>query len=155
MSRIPRGGTWIDDGTRATVPISGIVDLSRARPLFVSRQGADFETFHYNQTSVVVDSATFTRLLMPAYDRAASTRGERIKSPPTREIDIGVRRNLLASDPGTALRQTRRIGVRVSTVAHQEGFLLDNISNTLAVARNDASARTSPGSSSSSRRSWE
>ena len=128
----------LPDRTAANVSISGIADLTRARPLFISRQGADFETFHYVRTAVVLDSATFDRMLMPAYNRAASTRGELVKSPPTREIDIGVKRSLLNADPGTALGQTNQIAARVRAVAHHQGFLLDNISNTLTVARNDA-----------------
>lgn len=129
----------LPDGSRANVVINGIVDLSRARPLFISRMGVDFETFHYVRSSVVLDSATFDRIVMPAYDRAAARRGDRVKSPPVREVDIGVRRNLLNADPATALGQTRRIATEVSAVGHQNGFALDNISNTLGVAKADAS----------------
>ena len=128
----------LPDGRQARVSISGIVDLTRARSLFASRQGADFETFLYVPNAVVVDSATFANVVVPAYERAAVERGERVKSPPVREIDIGVERDLLDADPGTALRQTEQIGVRVSAVAGQQDFLLDNISNTLTVAQADA-----------------
>ncbi len=128
----------LPDGTQTDVSISGIVDLSRARSLFASRQGADFETFLYVPNAVVVDSATFADAVVPAYERAATERGERVKSPPVREIDIGVERDLLDADPGTALRQTEQIGANVSKVAGQQDFLLDNISNTLTVARADA-----------------
>ena len=128
----------LPDATRVRVSISGIVDLTRARSLFASRQGADFETFLYVPNSLVVDAATFADVVVPAYARAAAVRGERVKSPPVREIDIGVERDLLNADPGTALRQTEQIGVAVSAIAGQQDFLLDNISNTLAVARADA-----------------
>ena len=125
----------LPDGSEASVPVSGFVDLTRARPLFISRQGDNFETFHYIRTAVVMDSATFERILMPAYDRAASTRGELVKSPPTREIDIAIMRSLLNADPGTALGQTKQIGARVRAVAREQGFLLDNISNTRQINR--------------------
>ena len=128
----------LPDATQARMSISGIVDLSRARSLFASRQGADFETFLYVPNALVVDSATFADVVVPAYERAATERGERVKSPPVREIDIGVERDLLDADPGTALRQTEQIGADVSAVAGQQDFLLDNISNTLTVARADA-----------------
>ena len=128
----------LPNGTHSEVPISGIVDLTRARSLFASRQGADFETFLYVANAVVVDSATFADVVMPAYEQAATERGERVKSPPVREIDIGVERELLDADPGTALRQTAQIGAKVSAVAGRQDFLLDNISNTLTVARADA-----------------
>ena len=128
----------LPDATQGRVTISGIVDLTRARSLFASRQGADFETFLYVPNSLVVGTVTFADVIVPAYERAATERGERVKSPPVREVDIGIERELLDADPGTALQQTERIGARVSAVAGQQDFLLDNISNTLAVARADA-----------------
>jgi len=128
----------LPDATQARVTISGTVDLTRARSLFASRQGADFETFLYVPSSLVVDTATFADVVVPAYERAATERGERVKSPPVREIDIDVERDLLDADPGTALQQTQQIGVHVSAIAGQQDFLLDNISNTLTVARADA-----------------
>ena len=128
----------LPDGSSMRVTISGLVDLSRARSLFVSRLGSHFEVFQYMPASVVVDPATFANVVMPAYERAASTRGERLKSPPVREIDIGIKRELLDADPGTALKQTQRIGAAVSAVAGRQDYLLDNISNTLVVARGDA-----------------
>jgi len=128
----------LPDGTTAEVTISGIVDLSRARSLFASRQGANFEAFLYVPNSVVVDAPTFAGVVIPAYERAATQRGERVKSPPVREIDIGIERGRLDADPGTALVETQRIGADVSDVAGQQDFLLDNISNTLGVAQADA-----------------
>ena len=128
----------LPDGTRAKVTISGTVDLARARSLFASRQGADFETFVYVPNALVIDTAAFADVVVPAYERAATERGERVKSPPLREIDIGVERGLLDADPGTALHQTELIALRVSAIAGQQDFLLDNISNTLSVARADA-----------------
>lgn len=139
--RVSAGDTvslGLPDGSQMNVPISGIVDLSQARSLFVSRLGAHFEVFQYVPASVVIDPAMFTDVVMPAYERTAAKRGERLKSPPVREVDIGVKRELLDADPGTALKQTQQIGASVSAVAGRQDFLLDNISNTLAVARGDA-----------------
>lgn len=128
----------LPDGARLAVTISGLVDLSGARSLFASRLGAHFEVFLYVPVSVVIDSAMFADMVMPSFERAAAARGERVKSPPVREIDIGVQRDLLDADPGTALEQTQQIGASVSAVAGRQDYLLDNISNTLAVARDDA-----------------
>ncbi|MEO7837300.1 MAG: FtsX-like permease family protein, partial [Acidimicrobiales bacterium] len=128
----------LPDGSQKNVTVSGVVDLSRARSLFVSRLGAHFEVFLYVPASVVVDPAMFADVVMPAYERAAAKRGEVLKSPPVREIDIGVERERLDADPGTALRQTEQIGAAVTAVADRQDFLLDNISNTLMVARGDA-----------------
>ncbi|MEZ5888079.1 MAG: ABC transporter permease [Paracoccaceae bacterium] len=129
----------LPDGSRIDLPVSGIADLSRARALFSSRRGADLETFIYVPNTVVIDTTTFTDMVLPAFARATTGRGERVKSPPVREIDIGIARDLLDAEPGAALEQTQRLARIISAVAEKQDFLLDNISNTLAVARDDAS----------------
>ena len=53
-------------------------------------------------------------------------------------MDIGVDRALLDAAPGVALEQTRTIAAQVATLADGQDFILDNISNTLAVARDAA-----------------
>ncbi|MGI8475254.1 MAG: hypothetical protein ACR2OO_02605, partial [Thermomicrobiales bacterium] len=107
----------LPDGAKMDARISGIVDLTRARSLFSSRQGADLETFVYVPNALIVDSASFASQVVPAYERAAAGRGERVKSPPVREIDIGIDRKLLDAEPGIALVQTQRIAGTVSGVA--------------------------------------
>ena len=125
-------------GSELTLPISGIVDLSRARALFSSRRAANLEAFLYMPNAVILDPAAFADTIMPAFTRAATTRGERVKSPPVREVDIGVDRVLLNAEPGVALAQTQRIAADIAALAGGQDFILDNISNTLAVARDDA-----------------
>lgn len=128
----------LPDGTQLKVQISAIVDLTQSRSLFSSRQGADLETFIYIPNALVIDSASFTDVIVPAFERVAAGRGERVKSPPVREIDIGIERELLDAEPSVALGQTQQIAKAISGVAGEQDFLLDNISNTLAVARDDA-----------------
>ena len=128
----------LPDGSELTLPISGLVDLSRARALFSSRRGANLEAFLYMPNAVILDPAIFADTIMPAFTRAATTRGERVKSPPVREVDIGVDRALLNAEPGVALAQTQRIAADIAALAGGQDFILDNISNTLAVARDDA-----------------
>lgn len=128
----------LPDGSQFATRVSGIVDLTQARSLFASRQGADLETFIYVPNAVVVDTAFFSEVVLPAFQRAMTRRGERVKSPPLREIDLGVERELLDAEPSVALGQTQYIGAAVSAVVSRQDFLLDNISNTLAVARDDA-----------------
>ncbi len=128
----------LPDGSKLAVPISGIVDLSRARALFSSRRGANLEEFIYIPNTVILDADRFAEVVVPAFTRAATNRGERVKSPPVREVDIGVNRALLDAEPAVALEQTRRIAAEVAAVAGGGDFILDNISNTLAVAREDA-----------------
>ena len=141
----------LPDGTRLERRISGIVDLTRARSLFLSRMGENLELFVYVPDSIVIDAATFAEVVVPAFERVNTGRGDRIKSLPLREVDVYVRRDLLEAEPVAALARTERIAAAVVSVTedHQQGrvedrgvneqsFLLDNISNTLTVARDDA-----------------
>jgi putative ABC transport system permease protein len=153
----------LPDSSQLEARVSGIVDVSQARSLFSSRQGADLETFIYVPYSIVVDSVTFNDVVVPAFKRAATERGERAKSPLVREIDIGIDEELLDAVPSVALGQTQQIASAIFGVAGDQTslpdnesattpwksgraensilsqhFLLDNISNTLAVARDDA-----------------
>lgn len=128
----------LPDGSTLDLTVSGIADLTRARSLFSSRRGGDLETFVYSRNSITVSPRLFADTVLPAYERAATERGGRLKSPPLREIDIALDRHLLDADPATALLQTRRLGTAVSAVAAHQDYLLDNISNTLGVAAADA-----------------
>lgn len=128
----------LPDGSTFEAPVRAIVDLSRSRSLFSSRRGGDLETFIYTPMSVVVSPDAFAATVQPAYERAAADRGTRLKNPPIREIDIALQRDLLHADPATALLQTQRIAADVSAVAEHQDYLLDNVSNTLAVAAADA-----------------
>ena len=128
----------LPDGSALHATISGIADLSRSRSLFSSRRGGDLETFIYSRNSIVVSPQVFANTVQPAYERAATAGGARLKNPPLREIDIALQRQLLHADPATALFETQRIATDVSAVAAHQDYLLDNISNTLSVAAQDA-----------------
>jgi putative ABC transport system permease protein len=117
--------------------ISGEVDLRRARALFFSRQGSNLEDFLYAPNSVVIDPATFQRDVVPAVLAGSAARGSE-RNLPVREVDVQLRRDRLDADPGTALEQTRRIAADVQAIAPEQDYLIDNISNTLDVAREDA-----------------
>jgi putative ABC transport system permease protein len=120
------------------VPVSGIADLSRAKPLFYSRKASKLEEFLYVPDSVVVTPETFRNAVLPAYRRAAATRGTILKSLPVLEVDVSVDRRRLEADPAAALRQTKEVAAAIARIAPGQNYLIDNISNTLAVARDDA-----------------
>ncbi len=122
------------------LPVSGIVDLSRSRPLFNSRQGLKLEDFLYIPDAIVVDPRVFRERVVPAFRSASAARGAAlaVKSPPTLEVDIALERGPLNSDPAVALAQTTHIAAQVRRIAPGQDYLLDNISNTLEVARGDA-----------------
>jgi putative ABC transport system permease protein len=117
--------------------VSGEVDLRQARSLFFSRQGSNLEDFLYTPNSVVIDPSLFQQDVIPALLTESATRGS-TRNLPVREVDVQVARDRLDADPGTALEQTRRIAGDVTAIAAEQDFLIDNISNTLGVAREDA-----------------
>lgn len=124
----------------AQLSVGGIADLSRARPLFNSREGLKLEDFLYIPDSIVISPDDFQRLVVPAFRDAGATRGSAlaVKAPPTLEVDVQLERSPLNSDPGRALAQTERIAKQITEIAPGQDFVLDNASNTLAVAEADA-----------------
>jgi putative ABC transport system permease protein len=121
-----------------SVPVTGIVDLARAAPLFSSRKTSRLERFVYVPDSVVVSASLFDDTIVPAFQAATATRGNRLKSFPVLEVDALVDRERLRSDPARALTQTQAIARAIRQVAPGQDLLIDNISNTLQVARDDA-----------------
>lgn len=129
----------LPDGSNAKLSVTGIADLSRARSLFSSRRGGDLETFIYVPNAIVVSPRHFAETVFPAYERAAADEsGGRLKAPPVREVDVTLERELLDADPSTAVGQTGQLARDVMAVAAHQDYLLDNISNTLTVAADDA-----------------
>jgi putative ABC transport system permease protein len=126
-----------DPGPMA-LPVSGVVDLARATPLFSSRKSSKLEDFLYVPNSVVVSPETFERTVLPAFKAASAEQGTLIKNLPVLEVDVLVDRARLHTDPGRALEQTKAIARSIERVAPGQDYLIDNISNTLEVARDDA-----------------
>ncbi|HEX6787296.1 MAG TPA: FtsX-like permease family protein, partial [Acidimicrobiales bacterium] len=120
------------------VPVGGVADLARANPLFGSRKSSELEDFLYVPNSVIVSPSTFATSILPAFQAATAQEGSVLKTFPVQELDVQVDRERLRSDPGRALRQTQRIADSVTAIAPGQDYLIDNISNALAVARDDA-----------------
>lgn len=125
-------------GDALAVPISGITDLTQAKSLFYSRQGQQLEQFVYVRNSVVVGPEVFAGSIVPAFQNATTTTGRTIRSQPILEVDIAVEREPLDADPGIALAQTSVVAQAVNAIAPGQDTLIDNISNALMVARDDA-----------------
>ena len=128
----------LPDRRRLALPVSGVADLTRAKPLFSSRSSSKLEDFLYVPNAVVVSPETFDRSVIPAFRAARARLGSVIKSLPTAELDVLVRRSRLDADPGTALAQTRSIARSINRIAPGQDYLIDNISNTLEVAKDDS-----------------
>jgi putative ABC transport system permease protein len=120
------------------LPVSGVADLTRARPLFSSRRSRSLGAFLYVPQAIVVTSAEFARTIVPALRAESAELGGIVKSLPVEEVDVRVERGRLQADPAAALRQTRAVARSIGRVAPRQDYLIDNISNTLIVARADA-----------------
>jgi putative ABC transport system permease protein len=123
---------------RLSLPVSGVTDLARATPLFSSRKTSKLEDFIYVPGAVIVSPATFKHTIVPAFQAASAARGGQVKSLPVAEVDVLVDRHRLHSDPARALAETKAIARSIRRVAPGQDYLIDNISNTLEVARDDA-----------------
>ncbi len=123
---------------RLPLRVGGVADLARAKPLFYSRSSSKLEDFLYVPDAVIVSPATFERTIVPAFRSERARLGRVTKSLPTVELDVLVERPRLDSDPATAVEQTKSIARSINRIAPRQDYLIDNISNTLQVARNDA-----------------
>ncbi len=120
------------------VRISGITDVSRAKSLFYSREGKQLEQFVYVRNSVIVGPEVFPKTIIPAFQNVTTAPGTVLRSQPILEVDVFVEREPLDADPGTALAQAKAVADAVNAVASGQDILIDNISNALQVARDDA-----------------
>jgi putative ABC transport system permease protein len=104
------------DKSNISKRISGIVDLSQARLLFSSRSATDLETFIYIPNVVIFDTQFFSQEILPSYQRAISTRGDRVKNQLIQEIELGVNKELLNAEPKIALEQTHNIAKLINGI---------------------------------------
>ena len=121
-----------------SVRISGITDVSRAKSLFYSREGKQLEQFVYVRNSVIVGPEVFAKTIIPAFQNVTTAPGTILRSRPILEVDVFVVREPLDADPATALAQTKAVADAVNAVAPGQDVLIDNISNALEVAGEDA-----------------
>jgi putative ABC transport system permease protein len=118
--------------------VGGLVDLSRAEPLFASRKARKLDEFLYMPFAVVIPPRTFRDAIVPAYQAASATQGTIEKNLPVSEVDILIDRDVLRSDPSAALAQTTATSRAIRRIAPGQHYLIDNIANALVVASDDA-----------------
>jgi putative ABC transport system permease protein len=121
-----------------SVRISGITDISRAKSLFYSREGKQLEQFVYIRNSVIVGPEVFAKTIVPAFQNVTTTPGTILRNQPILEVDVFAVREPLDADPAAALAQTKTIADSVNAVAPGQDVLIDNVSNALQVASDDA-----------------
>jgi putative ABC transport system permease protein len=120
------------------VRVSGITDVSRAKSLFYSREGKQLEQFVYVRNSLIVGPDVFPKTIIPAFQNVTTAPGTVLRSQPILEVDVFMEREPLDADPATALAQTKAVADAVNSVAPSQDALIDNISNALQVASDDA-----------------
>ena len=125
-------------GRELALPVSGVADLTRARPLFASRRSRTLEEFLYVPQSIVVSPAVFSHSVIPAMRAASAELGGVVKSLPSEEVDVLVERARLHSAPAAAHAQTLAVARSIQRIAPRQDYLIDNVSNTLMVASADA-----------------
>jgi putative ABC transport system permease protein len=121
-----------------SVRISGITDVSRAKSLFYSREGKQFEQFVYVRNTVIVGPDVFAKTIVPAFQNVATAPGTILRNQPILEVDVFIVREPLDADPATALAQTKAVADDVNAIVPGQDVLIDNISNALQVASDDA-----------------
>ncbi len=121
-----------------SVRISGITDVSQAKSLFYSREGKQLEQFVYVRNSVIVGPEVFSETIIPAFRNVTTAPGTILRSRPILEVDVFAARDPLDADPATALTQTKVVANAINAVAPGQDVLIDNISNALEVASEDA-----------------
>ena len=88
--------------------------------------------------AIVVSPAVFAQTVVPALRAESASLGGVVKSLPLEEVDVRVERGRLHANPAEALAQTRAVARSIGRIAPRQDYLIDNISNTLIVARADA-----------------
>jgi putative ABC transport system permease protein len=121
-----------------SVSISGVTDVSRAKSLFYSREGKQLEQFVYVRHSLIVGPEVFPKTIIPAFQNVATAPGTVLRNQPILEVDVFMDREPLDADPATALAQTTAVADAVNSVGPGQDILIDNISNALQVASDDA-----------------
>src|SRR5438067_619837 len=84
------------------LPVSGVVDLARANPLFSSRKSSKLEDFLYVPDAIIVSPSTFRSRVVPAFRAASAARGSLVRNVPVSEVDVLVDRSRLHADPARA-----------------------------------------------------
>jgi putative ABC transport system permease protein len=119
------------------LPVSATVDLTQATQLFTSRSPDTQGEASGSPYVVLVDTATFTRSILPALRADAVATTPQVKNAPVVELDIAVARQRLSSDPTSAQVTTQGLRRTVERVAPGQITVVDNLSDALTSAGKD------------------
>jgi putative ABC transport system permease protein len=115
----------------------GIADFSAANALFTSRNPETEGEFAQVPNVLVVSPDLFLSQVLPALRADAATASPVLKSPPYLEVDVGIDRARLVTDPALALTTTQGLKRTLERLAPGQVRVTDNLSRALSSARSD------------------
>ncbi|GAC1574049.1 MAG: hypothetical protein NVS3B24_00740 [Candidatus Dormibacteria bacterium] len=120
-----------------TLRLSGIADLSRATPLFASRNPDNQGETVAAPYVLVVDYSFFQGTVLPALRADASAQTPVIQAAPVVELDVALDRAALSGDPTTAVIRSQGLRRTIERLSPGDITVIDNLSDTLVSARKD------------------
>jgi putative ABC transport system permease protein len=120
--------------------VGGVVDVSLADALWTSRVPDSLGDFIYVPNAVVVSPDVFETVIVPALRQDAASAIPALKNQPIVELDLRMDRSLFNANPSQALQRTRGLRRAIERIAPGQTFVIDNLSNRLAIAVGDATS---------------
>ena len=126
-------------GAGAPVPLTlaGVVDLTRATPLFVSRNPDNQGEAVAAPFVLVVDYAFYQQTVLPALRLDAAAATPVVTAPPVVEVDILLDRAALSADPTAAVIRTAGLRRTIERISPGDITTIDHLTDTLSSARKD------------------
>ena len=123
--------------TPVDLSLGGIADLSKATPLFASRnpdnQGEPLAAPYV----LVVDYSFFQTTVLPALRADAAAPTPAAPNPPVVEVDVALDRAALSSDPTAAVVRTQGLRRTIERISPGDISVIDNLSDSLNSAQKD------------------
>ncbi|MDQ6748885.1 MAG: FtsX-like permease family protein [Candidatus Dormibacteraeota bacterium] len=120
-----------------TLRLAGVADLSRATPLFASRNPDNQGEVVASPNVLVVDFAFFQGTVLPALRADAGAQAPVVRTAPIVELDVALDRTALSGDPTAAVVRTRALRRTIERLAPGDLTVVDNLSDTLTAAQKD------------------
>ena len=120
-----------------TLRLAGIADLTKATPLFASRNPDNQGETVAAPYVLVVDFAFFQSAVLPALRADAAVQTPLMQSPPVVEVDVALDRAALSGDPTTAVIRSQGLRRTIERLSPGDITVIDNLSDTLISAQKD------------------
>ncbi|MHB8509894.1 MAG: FtsX-like permease family protein [Candidatus Dormibacteria bacterium] len=120
-----------------TLRLAGTADLSKATPLFASRNPDNQGETVAAPYVLVVDFAFFQSTVLPALRADATAQTPVVLTAPVVELDVALDRAALSGDPTTAVVRTQGLRRTIERLSPGDVTVIDNLSDTLNSAKKD------------------